>query len=64
MQIKLSTSCVHLRQLVLCLGFCGMGQVGMAASVTSLHRELEVGHALHLVKVFLGRSQQPAPPVA
>ena len=35
------------------LVFYGMGQVGMAAGVTSLCRELEGGHVLHLVKELL-----------
>ena len=55
--------------MVLYPGFCGMGQVGMgqvgmATAVASLQVGLEVGHILHLVKVLLRRSQQPASSVA
>ena len=50
--------------MVLCLGFCGMGQVGVATGVASLQVGLEAGHVLHLVKVLLRRSQQPASSVA
>ena len=64
-QIKVcECSCKECDHWFLYLGSYGMGQVGVAASVTSVHRELQGGHVLHLVKVLLRRSQQPAPPVA